>query len=193
MPKSLGNVVDPLTIINDTFAGDPDPLRYFLLRTGRIDADGQFGMDALKECYERELVGSLGNLISRVFKANSATEAMNEEETDFKEPADPQISDAIHQFREQVAKHFDNVKLSGVADCLQGLLGSGNAFLSRWQPWKEPSRWPHCRHTISALLQAALPVIGSFTPGAAVKIESILRAGQPVRPGGIFPRLGPPL
>lgn len=69
MSKSLGNVVDPVTVIRDAFHGDADPLRYFLLRTGRLDADGHFDLAALKDCYHRELVGTLGNLVSRVFKS----------------------------------------------------------------------------------------------------------------------------
>lgn len=74
MSKSLGNVVDPIEIVDGLFAGKADPLRYFLLRTGKMNSDSPFSADALQSCYNNELVGNLGNLISRIFKKYSPEE-----------------------------------------------------------------------------------------------------------------------
>ncbi len=184
MSKSLGNVVDPIQVIQEEFQGDADPLRYFLLRTGRIDADGQFSTEALKECYQRELVGSLGNLISRVFKGHQMEEF--NQDTRISAP----IEEAIGQFNEQVPKHFDNYRLSGVADCLLSLLSAGNSFLSSNEPWNNQTRWPQCRFNIHELLKTSLQVIKPLMPSTGMKIQRILKeGGVGLKAGGLFPRL----
>jgi methionyl-tRNA synthetase len=65
MSKSLGNVVDPVEIINKYGA---DPLRYYLLAKVSPFADGDFSEDKLIEVYNGELANGLGNTISRVAK-----------------------------------------------------------------------------------------------------------------------------
>ena len=61
--KSLGNIIDPIFIINKYGA---DSLRYFLLREIPVTTDGDFSEIALKERHNSELADKLGNLVSRV-------------------------------------------------------------------------------------------------------------------------------
>ncbi len=63
--KSLGNVIDPLEIINKYGL---EALRYYLLSQIPIDADGDFTEERLKEVYNSDLANGLGNLASRVAK-----------------------------------------------------------------------------------------------------------------------------
>jgi methionyl-tRNA synthetase len=184
MSKSAGNVIDPLQVITDDFQGSSDPLRYFLLRTGRIDADGHFNREAVKECYQRELVGSLGNLISRTFK-NCTTQVVPGCHSHISAP----IAEAIERFNEQLPRHFSNYRLSGVADCLQSLLASGNSYLSSEEPWNNTTLWPQCRANIRSLLQTSLQACEPLIPAAAEEIKRILIGEQVVKPGGLFPKL----
>ena len=61
--KSLGNVLDPFTII-ETFG--VDALRFYLLRDVRFGGDGEVSVTAFEQRYETELANELGNLASRV-------------------------------------------------------------------------------------------------------------------------------
>ena len=62
MSKSLGNIVDPLALL-ETFP--VDSVRYFMLREIPMGLDGAFSIEALKQRHNSELVNDLGNLQSR--------------------------------------------------------------------------------------------------------------------------------
>jgi len=64
MSKSKGNVVDP-RVIAAKFGGNPDPLRFFLLREIDFGGDGIYSDDALMARYNADLADKLGNLLSR--------------------------------------------------------------------------------------------------------------------------------
>lgn len=62
MSKSLGNVVDPNEIMTKYGA---DFVRYFLLREGVLNDDGDFNVGLLEDRVNSELADTLGNLVSR--------------------------------------------------------------------------------------------------------------------------------
>ena len=62
MSKSLGNVVDPHTVVDEYGA---DALRYFLFREVPFGLDGDFSEQALIKRFNTDLANDLGNLLSR--------------------------------------------------------------------------------------------------------------------------------
>lgn len=65
MSKSVGNVVDPQTYIQEYGA---EAVRYFLARAVPVFEDGDFTAERFKEVYNADLANGLGNLASRVLK-----------------------------------------------------------------------------------------------------------------------------
>jgi methionyl-tRNA synthetase len=63
MSKTLGNVVDPVDIINEYGA---DAFRYYLARHIPSHDDGDFSMDKFEAAYNGELANELGNAVQRV-------------------------------------------------------------------------------------------------------------------------------
>jgi methionyl-tRNA synthetase len=65
MSKDLGNVVDPIDLINEY---GTDALRYYLAREVSSFEDTPFTKEMFKESYNANLANGLGNLVSRIMK-----------------------------------------------------------------------------------------------------------------------------
>lgn len=65
MSKSLGNVIDPMTIVDEYGV---DALRYFLARHVHPFDDSDFTVERFKEAYNADLANGLGNLVARVLQ-----------------------------------------------------------------------------------------------------------------------------
>jgi len=63
MSKTIGNVVDPIKIVDEY---DVDALRYYLLREIPSGRDGDFNDKLFIERYNADLANNLGNLVNRV-------------------------------------------------------------------------------------------------------------------------------
>ena len=64
MSKSLGNILDPIEIINKYGV---DQLRYYLIKEVSLGNDGSISMENLKNCINNDLANNYGNLCQRVF------------------------------------------------------------------------------------------------------------------------------
>ena len=65
MSKSLGNVVNPLDLIEEYGV---DPVRYYLMREMVLGQDANFTMESFIKRYNSDLANDFGNLLSRVSK-----------------------------------------------------------------------------------------------------------------------------
>ncbi len=68
MSKSIGNVIDPMSIVDEYGA---DALRYYLARHMHPFEDSDFTMEKFKESYNADLANGLGNLVARVMQLAS--------------------------------------------------------------------------------------------------------------------------
>jgi methionyl-tRNA synthetase len=64
MSKSLGNILDPLEIIDKYGI---DQIRYYLVKEVSLGNDGNVSMENLKNCINNDLANNFGNLCQRVF------------------------------------------------------------------------------------------------------------------------------
>jgi methionyl-tRNA synthetase len=63
MSKSLGNILDPIEIINNYGI---DQLRYYLVKEVSLGNDGSISLENLKSCINNDLANNYGNLCQRV-------------------------------------------------------------------------------------------------------------------------------
>ncbi|MEM3063677.1 MAG: methionine--tRNA ligase, partial [Nitrososphaerota archaeon] len=171
--KTLGNIVDPLKII-DKFG--TDPLRYYLLKEVPTFDDGDFSEIRMVEIYNGELANGLGNLVSRITKLASDT---NYKMAYAKLNFWPDVRNFLLQLEINQAIKFIWKKISEI-----------DKYLNENQPWllKGKTKNNVVGEAIYQLAQIAYN-LQPFMPETANIILSWLNSGmrQPFRP--LFPRI----
>jgi methionyl-tRNA synthetase len=124
MSKSLGNVIDPVDIVNEY---DNDTLRFFLLREIMLGGDGDFSMARLRERYNGELANELGNLVHR-------TMTMTEKYLGGTVPAraDGFLAGAWPAYR----LAMDELRLNDALDVIWSLVRQSNQYVDTQAPWQ---------------------------------------------------------
>jgi methionyl-tRNA synthetase len=126
--KSLGNVIDPLDLI-DVYGSDA--VRFWAARSVSFGQDGAASIDGLHERYERELGNDLGNLVSR-------TTAMIARYRDGRVPdAESLLDDAtFERLRAKVAERLDVFDITGALEVIWEVVRSLNKFVTDTKPWE---------------------------------------------------------
>ena len=129
MSKSVGNVIDPLELI-DVYG--VDPVRYYLFRAASFGQDGNISVDGLHERYERELGNDLGNLLSR-------TTAMVARYRDGTLPVvagTKELASELDGLPPKVAERLDAYDLTGGLDEIWEVVRALNRHVEQNAPWE---------------------------------------------------------
>jgi len=129
MSKSVGNVIDPLELI-DVYG--VDPVRYYLFRAASFGQDGNISLDGVHERYERELGNDLGNLLSR-------TTAMVARYRDGTLPVvagTPELAAELDALAPKVAARIDAYDLTGALDEIWEVVRALNRHVEQNAPWE---------------------------------------------------------
>ena len=125
--KSTGNAVDPVPLAEELGS---DTLRYFLLRHIRSTGDGDFSHRRLRQAYESELAGQLGNLVHRVL-------SMIERYCDRTTPAPPEgfaevdrLLRMAKQLPDNVAAHLHAFAFDRALDEIWTLVADANRYVA---------------------------------------------------------------
>jgi methionyl-tRNA synthetase len=121
MSKSLGNVVNPLDVINEY---GTDALRYFVCREIGTFEDSPFTMERFKSAYNTNLANGLGNLVSRVMKM-ATTNGLSFKEAEewygnlILGPVDETCNEAMNRFDIKAASDYIWEYITGVDRSIQ--------------------------------------------------------------------------
>src|ERR687889_346797 len=129
MSKSLGNVLDPFTVI-DRFG--TEALRFYLLRDVTFGADGATSIDAVQARYEGELANELGNLASR-------TTAMIDRYRGGTVPAvdpDPAVVAEFEELVPAVSARIDRADLTPALEEIWRRVRRLNRYVEEQAPWQ---------------------------------------------------------
>ncbi len=129
MSKSLGNVIDPFSVVEDKGC---DPVRYFLLREVPTTTDGDFSESRFKVVYESELADNFGNLFSRVL-------TLSERFLGGKVPAvvgDPELMKAVKEGWLKYDEYINNFDLKKACEEAVKLGEIANRYIEDKKPWQ---------------------------------------------------------
>jgi len=132
MSKSIGNVVDPMTIVNRYGS---DQLRYFFIREVPFGKDGDFSLKALVNRINADLANDYGNLCQRVLSfiqkhAGGCVphpHAMNPVDQDLLECADHTLETARSYMAEQALHKY--------CEGVWKIVTQANKYIDTQQPW----------------------------------------------------------
>jgi methionyl-tRNA synthetase len=182
MSKSVGNIVDPDTLI-DTFG--VDQLRYFLLREVPFGQDGSYSEDAIITRINADLANELGNLAQRSLSMVAKNLGgvvptpgeFSAEDTELLALADGLL--------ERVRAEFDNQAMHLALEAIWLMLGAANRYFSAQEPWvlrKSGSEADQARvatelYTTCEAVRIAALLVAPVMPDSAGKLLDLL--GQP--------------
>jgi methionyl-tRNA synthetase len=175
--KSLGNVVDPLELI-DVYGADA--VRFWAARSVSFGQDGNVSLESLHERYERELGNDLGNLLSRttamIARYRGGALAARPR-------ADSPVAAALAPLGADVARRLDEWDLTGALERVWEVVRALNRHVESEAPWqiaKDEARSDELDGVLYDLadgLRAVAVALASYVPETALRILEAL--GQP--------------
>lgn len=177
MSKSLGNIVDPLEVIDVT---GPDALRYFLIREFTYGKDGDFSWDSFIARYNADLANDLGNLVKR-------TTDMAVKFFDGRLPAGADagmdrtgLAEAAAATVAEATAAYEAFDLSRALGAVWALVRRANQVIQETKPWeiaKDDARRDELAGVLSDLLDA-IRIVAELAepaiPGKAAEIRERL-------------------
>lgn len=132
MSKSLGNVIDPIPMI-DTYGSDA--LRYYLLSEIHLGSDGNFTLPAFIQRVNSDLANDLGNLLHRtlsmiekyhggVIKGDSQPEAI-----------DAELISMAKSTIEKYEAAFEKMDINEALRVMWAFIGRSNKYIDETMPW----------------------------------------------------------
>lgn len=185
MSKTLGNVVDPIEIIDSYGA---DAFRYYFSRYIPTQDDGDFTWERFEDTYNNELGNDLGNLVQRVANMVVRYQAGVSERIDKSEHD-------MQPYREAM----DNLQFSQAMEEIWVLVRGLNRYLDTVKPWDiakrretEPEATAHLAdvlgHAVGSMQQIG-DMLVPFLPGAAAAIHDAFDSDVIFVPEMLFPKI----
>ncbi len=174
--KSIGNVIDPVTLIND-FSDIPqdlsvDYLRYFLMREIKFGNDGDFSKSKLITRVNTELANNIGNLIHRT--TSMVKRNCNNQVPELK---GCEVDEILITTEELALECIQNIKLYKFSEALESILNissTANEYIDKQSPWKLKKSNPQQMNRVLYNLLEMVRYIGllliPFIPTSAEKI-----------------------
>jgi len=209
MSKSVGNVVDPKSLV-DAFG--VDQVRFFFMREVPFGQDGSYSAEAIIARVNAELANDLGNLAQRSLSMVArGCEGRVPAKGDL-HPVDEAHLAAGYALVDQARTSMKSFALHEVLAAVFGFVAETNRYFTAQEPWKlaktDPVRrdsvlWvtAECLRVVGILVQPFMPVsagklldllaiapeardFAAAVPGRAVAAGTVLPAPAP-----IFPRI----
>src|SRR6201988_5005910 len=205
MSKSVGNVVDPLNLV-DAFG--LDQVRYFLLREVPFGQDGSYSEDAIIGRINADLANELGNLAQRSLSMVAKNlDGIVPEPSEFTAD-DKALLEAADALLERVSGHYDAPAMHLALEAIWSVLGAANKYFSAQEPWvlrkTDEERFRTVLYTTRETVRIATLLSQPVMPESTGKLLDLLGQAEDQRgfaaigtrlapgtalpaPGGVFP------
>jgi methionyl-tRNA synthetase len=133
MSKSLGNVVNPLDLI-DRYG--VDSVRYFLMREMILGQDANFTLDLFIKRYNSDLANDFGNLLNRVSGLIGKYFERQIPVPGDLSTEDKEIESVARELPARIKAYIDNLSVHEAIEDVLKLVRLVNGYLEKQAPWK---------------------------------------------------------
>jgi len=175
MSKSLGNILDPIEIINRYGI---DQLRYYLIKEVSLGNDGSISMENLKNCINNDLANNYGNLCQRVFsfiKKNCENKIPKSGKLDI---LDKKLLDNLKNNVPKLINLINNQELNEYIKMVVSFSFDANKYFNDSEPWavkkKDPDRMKTILFTIVQQIKNISILLSPIIPNATNRVLNII-------------------
>jgi methionyl-tRNA synthetase len=175
MSKSLGNILDPIEIINKYGI---DQLRYYLVKEVSLGNDGSISMENLKNCINNDLANNYGNLCQRVFsfvKKNCDNKIPKSSKLS---NSDKKLLDNLKNNIPKLINFMNNQDLNEYIKMVISFSFEANKYFNDSEPWsvkkKDPERMKTILFTIIQQIKNISILLNPIIPNATNRIFALM-------------------
>ena len=179
MSKSLGNILDPLEIINKYGI---DQLRYYLVKEVSLGNDGSISLENLKNCINNDLANNYGNLCQRVF-------SFIKKNCNNKIPLSSKLNDSdkklLNDLRNSLPKLISLMNKQELNEYIKTVVRfsfDANKYFNDSEPWSvkknDPERMNAILFTIVLQIKNISILLNPIIPNATNKVLSMINISK---------------
>jgi methionyl-tRNA synthetase len=182
MSKSVGNVIDPMTLADHYGV---DPLRYFFLREVPFGQDGNYSHEAIVNRINADLANDLGNLAQRSLSMIAKNCGGKVPQSGPRSEADAAILAAAGALPEKARASMADFALHAILADIWRVVADANRYFAGEEPWKltktDPARRDAVLYVTAEVLRRVAIMTQPFMPASMGKMLDILGVAADAR------------
>ncbi|MDB5541193.1 MAG: methionyl-tRNA synthetase [Devosia sp.] len=189
MSKSVGNVVDPFSLVS---AFGVDAVRYFFLREVPFGQDGSYSQEAIINRINADLANDLGNLAQRSLSMVAKHLEGRVPKQGGLSPADAEMLAAADALHETARAAMADQQIHAMLSAVFQVVADANRYFAVQEPWTlrktDPTRFETVLFTTAEVLRQVGILLQAVMPASSGKLLDLLAISADQRN---FSSLGP--